>query len=221
LAGNELGDALTVAEAEERIFGVVILNDWSARDIQAWEYVPLGPFLAKNFATSVSPWIVTLDALETFRCATSTGAQAPAPLAYLADPAYATAGSFDLALDVALQGAAWPAPAVIARSNFKHMYWNFRQQLVHHTASGCNLNAGDLLGSGTISGATPDSRGSMLELSWKGETPLAFANGEKRAFLADGDTVIMTGACADASTGVRIDFGEVRGTVLPARAPRA
>ena len=202
---------------EEHVFGFSLMNDWSARDIQAWEYVPLGPFLAKNFLTSVSPWIVTLDALEPFRCPTSTGEQMPPPLPYLADPAYATAGSFDLALDVALQGASWADPVVIARSNFKHMYWNFRQQLVHHTASGCNLNAGDLMGSGTISGPTPDSRGSMLELSWKGETPLTFENGEKRAFLADGDSLIIAGVCTDAASGTSVSFGECRGKVLPAR----
>ena len=150
--GSALGEPVAMAAAEEHVFGLCLMNDWSARDVQAWEYVPLGPFTAKNFATSVSPWIVTLEALEPFRCATSTGAQVPPPLPYLVDPRYETAGSFDVALEVALLGAGWPAPHVVTRSNFKHMYWNLRQQLVHHTVSGCPLRPGDLLGSGTISG---------------------------------------------------------------------
>ena len=154
--GTDLGSPVSVADAESHVFGFCLMNDWSARDVQAWEYVPLGPFTAKNFATSVSPWIVTLEALQPFRCATSTGAQVPPPLPYLLDPHYATAGSYDVALEVAIQGADWKEPQVITRSNFKHMYWNFRQQLVHHTVSGCNLNPGDLLGSGTISGPVSD-----------------------------------------------------------------
>jgi fumarylacetoacetase len=204
-------------DAESHLFGLCLLNDWSARDIQKWEYVPLGPFGAKNFATTISPWIVTLDALEPFKCATSTGAQDPPPLPYLRDSAY---GSYDVQLSVAIQGAAMSAPAVVSRSNYKHMYWNIRQQLVHHTVTGCNMRPGDLLGSGTISGPTADSRGSMLELSWKGETPLQLAaegtapGTETRVFLKDGDKVIMRGFCE--REGVRIGFGECVGTVLPA-----
>jgi fumarylacetoacetase len=201
--GNDLGRPIPVASAMDHIFGMVLVNDWSARDIQRWEYVPLGPFLAKNFGTSISPWVVAMDALEPFRTAGPT--QQPAPLPYLQ-----TSGdlAYDIHLEVFLQGER------ICTSNAKHLYWNVAQQLAHHTVNGCNLRPGDLLASGTISGPTPDSYGSMLELAWKGTRPLTLANGEKRVFLQDGDTVTMTGWCQ--GTGYRVGFGEVVGKVLPA-----
>src|SRR5262249_46471395 len=171
--GNELGRPIPIGEAAEHVFGMVLLNDWSARDIQAWEYVPLGPFLAKNFATSISPWVVTMEALEPFR--TAGPVQDPIPLPYLrteGDQAY------DMHLEVHLQGEKMSQPQCICRSNFKHLYWNVAQQLAHHTVNGCNLCPGDLLASGTVSGPTPDSFGSLLELAWRGTRPLAFPNGE-------------------------------------------
>ncbi len=208
--GNALGRPIPVEQADEHLFGLVLLNDWSARDVQAWEYVPLGPFLAKNFATSISPWVVPLAALQPFRCAGP--AQSPEPLSYLR-----TAGpqAYDVRLEVALQGARMAAPHVVCASNFKHLYWSMAQQLAHHTVNGCNLRPGDLLASGTISGPTPDSWGSMLELAWRGARPLALPGGEQRAFLQDGDRVTMTGWCQ--GDGYRVGFGEVTGKVLPAR----
>ena len=204
---NALGEPIPVDEAEEYIFGLVLLNDWSARDIQKWEYVPLGPFLAKNFATSISPWIVTLDALEPFRC------QSPKPekeqLPYLQ---YHGDKSYDIELDVYLKPDSGEESR-IAQSNFRHMYWNMSQQLAHHTVNGCPVFSGDLMGSGTISGKTPDSYGSMLELAWKGEKPIELSNGEKRSFIEDGDTVIFRGYAQN--NQVRIGFGEVRSTLLP------
>lgn len=218
--GNPMGRPLTIQEAEDRIFGVVIMNDWSARDLQAWEYVPLGPFTAKNFATSISPWIVSLDALEPFRCSTSAGAAQvdPEPLPYLHDPDYATS-SYNIGLEVLLQGQEDEVPSTISRSNLMYMYWNIKQQLVHHSVSGCSMNAGDLLGTGTISGVTPDSLGSMLELSWRGSREVAIVNSTSegntvRKFLKDGDRVSMTGFAQ--GEGYRIGFGEVTGKVLPA-----
>jgi len=218
--GNPMGRPLTIQEAEDRIFGVVIMNDWSARDLQAWEYVPLGPFTAKNFATSISPWIVSLDALEPFRCSTSAGAAQvdPEPLPYLQDPDYATS-SYNIGLEVLLQGQEDEVPSTISRSNLMYMYWNMKQQLVHHSVSGCSMNAGDLLGTGTISGVTPDSLGSMLELSWRGSREVAVVNSTSegnstRKFLKDGDRVAMTGFAQ--GEGYRIGFGEVTGKVLPA-----
>jgi fumarylacetoacetase len=207
--GNELGDRIDAAEAEERIFGLVLFNDWSARDIQAWEYVPLGPFLGKNFGSSISPWVVTLDALEPFRV--KGPKQDPTPLPYLQ---LAGAHTFDIALEA---GIATPdgKETVICRSNFKHLYWSMAQQLAHHTVNGCNVNAGDLMASGTISGDTPDSYGSLLELTWKGTKPLKLHDGTERKFLNDGDTLVMRGHCE--KNGVRIGFGEVRGEVLPAK----
>ena len=201
-----------MAAAEAHLFGVVLLNDWSARDIQKWEYVPLGPFGAKNFATTVSPWVVTFDALEPFRCAASAGVQVPTPLPYLRDPAY---GSYDVHLEVTLRPAGAAAAATICRTNFACMYWNFKQQLVHHTVTGCNLETGDLLGSGTISGATPDSFGSMLELAWKGTKPLPMLDGTTRTFLLDGDEVVMRGWCE--KDGVRVGLGECSGVITPAK----
>jgi fumarylacetoacetase len=207
--GNELGRPIPVAEAPEHVFGMVLVNDWSARDVQKWEYVPLGPFLAKSFGTSISPWVVTLDALEPFRVAGQ--AQDPVPLPYLRSTGDWT---YDVHLEVYLQGAKMEAPQRISVSNARHLYWNTCQQLAHHTSNGCNLRPGDLLASGTISGPTPDSYGSLLELSWRGTKPLRFPGDEERRFLEDGDTVTIKGWCQ--GQGYRIGFGEVRGTVLPA-----
>jgi fumarylacetoacetase len=207
--GNELGVPVPVGRAEEHVFGMVLLNDWSARDIQAWEYVPLGPFLAKNFATSVSPWVVPLEALEPFR--TAGPAQDPEPLPYLRAAGNST---FDIRLEVYVQGEAWGRPERVCLSNFKYLYWSIAQQLAHHTVNGCNLRPGDLLASGTISGSSPDSYGSLLELAWRGTKPLTFPGGEQRTFLQDGDRVTMTGWCQ--GDGYRVGFGEVTGKVLPA-----
>ena len=204
--GNRLGEPVPVGEAEEHIFGMVLVNDWSARDIQKWEYQPLGPFLAKNFATTISPWVVTLDALEPFRCAGP--GQEPQPLPYL----QGSDGAFDIALEV------WLAPdggsaTRICESNFRYLYWSMAQQLAHHTVGGCNLRTGDLLASGTISGPTDDSRGSLLELAWRGEEPLSLESGEQRSSVQDGDTVTLTGWCQ--GDGYRVGFGECSGKLLP------
>lgn len=207
--GNELGQPIPIDRAAEHIFGLVLVNDWSARDIQKWEYVPLGPFLAKNFATSISPWVVTLEALEPFRC--SGPVQEPTPLPYLRSTG---PWALDIALEVRIQGAAMKQPERICASNFKHLYWNMCQQLAQHASNGCNLRPGDLLASGTVSGPTPDSHGSMLELAWKGTKPLRLADGGTRVFLHDGDRVTMTGWCQGA--GYRVGFGSVAGQVLPA-----
>jgi fumarylacetoacetase len=206
--GNELGKPIPVGAAQDHLFGLVLLNDWSARDIQAWEYVPLGPLLAKNFATSISPWVVPLEALEPFRCAGPT--QDPTPLPYLRAEG---PQAYDIHLEVTIQGETMERPQRVCTSNFKYLYWNVAQQLAHHAVNGCNLRPGDLLASGTISGPTPDSYGSMLELAWRGTRPLALPDGE-RAFLRDGDRVSMTGWCQGA--GYRVGFGEVTGKVLPA-----
>jgi fumarylacetoacetase len=203
-----LGQSISVEEAEDAIFGMLLFNDWSARDIQAWEYVPLGPFLGKNFASSVSPWIVTLDALEPFRVAGPI--QEPTVLPYLQIEG---THNFDIQLEVCIK----PDKHVekrVCQSNFKYMYWSMSQQLAHHTVNGCNVNVGDLCASGTISGATPDSFGSMLELAWKGTKPLPMPDGTERKFLHDHDTVFMR-AFAE-KEGVRIGFGEVKGKILPA-----
>jgi fumarylacetoacetase len=208
--GNPLGEPIPIERAHEHIFGMVLVNDWSARDIQAWEYVPLGPFLGKNFATSISPWVVTMDALEPFRCAGPAQTD-PKPLDYLRTP---DDRAYDIHLDVRLQSPQMDAPASIATSNFRTMYWNICQQLAHHTVNGCNARPGDLYGSGTISGPARHERGSMLELSWRGAELVELPNGQERTFLADGDKVVMTGwAEAD---GIRVGFGEVTGTLLPA-----
>ncbi|HEY1375834.1 MAG TPA: fumarylacetoacetase [Gemmataceae bacterium] len=207
--GNDLGRPIPIAGAPDHLFGLVLVNDWSARDIQAWEYVPLGPFLAKNFGTSVSPWVVPLAALEPFR--TAGPRQDPEPLPYLRSPGD---WAFDINLEVTIQGAGMDRPHTVCRSNAKHLYWNVCQQLAHHTVNGCNLLPGDLLATGTISGPTPDSYGSLLELSWRGSKPVAFPNGETRTFLRDGDRVTMTGWCQ--GPGYRVGFGEVAGTLLPA-----
>jgi len=209
--GNTLGEPIPIAEATDHIFGMVLVNDWSARDIQKWEYVPLGPFLGKNFATSISPWVVTMDALEPFRCA-GPAQDDPEPLDYLRNPGDC---AYDIHLEVALQSERMTDPATIATSNFKYMYWSICQQLAHHTVNGCNAQPGDLYGSGTISGPEKHERGSMLELSWKGTETVELPNGEERKFLADGDTVTMTGWCE--KDGIKVGFGEVTGTLLPAR----
>ena len=206
--GKPLGQPIGIKEAEDHIFGMVLFNDWSARDIQAWEYVPLGPFLAKNFASSMSPWIVTLDALEPFRV--SGPAQDPAPLPYLSIDG-------DRAFDIKLSASIKPENGTeeeICRTNFKHMYWNMAQQLAHHTVNGCNIRCGDVMASGTISGPTADSYGSMLELTWRGTKPLKLKDGSERKFINDGDTVILRGHCE--KDGVRIGFGSVETLVEPA-----
>lgn len=209
-AGNELGEPIPITEAHEHIFGMVLINDWSARDIQAWEYQPLGPFLAKNFATSISPWVVTMDALEPFRL--HGPKQDPAPLPYLTID---SANGYDIHLEVTLQSANMDSPQTISRSNMKYLYWSMEQMLAHHTVTGCNMRTGDLCGTGTISGPTEDSYGSMLELTWRGDKPIRLTNGEERKFLQDGDTVTMKGFCK--GDGYRVGFGEVTGKVLPAR----
>jgi fumarylacetoacetase len=207
--GKPLGDSISTAEAEDYIFGLVLFNDWSARDIQKWEYVPLGPFLAKNFASSISSWIVSLDALQPY--CVDTPNQDPEVLDYLK---FSGRKSYDIHLQVAIA----PENAeekVVCDSNFKYMYWNMAQQLTHHTVNGCNIRGGDLLGSGTISGPTPDSYGSMLELAWKGTKPVQMPDGSERKFILDGDTVTMRGYCENEQ--VRIGFGEVRTKLLPTK----
>lgn len=206
---NAMGDAVPVNKAEDHIFGMVLFNDWSARDVQKWEYVPLGPFLAKNFASHVSPWIVTMDALEPFR--SPSPVQAPEVLPYLTS---AGDHNFDINLEVQIAPDG-EQPHTICRSNFKHMYWSMAQQLAHHTVNGCNMRIGDMCASGTISGPTADSYGSMLELTWKGSKPITLPNGTERKFIQDGDTVIMKGYCE--KHGIRIGFGEVAAKVLPAK----
>lgn len=210
--GNALGEPVPVERAEEQIFGLVLVNDWSARDIQIWESQPLGPFLAKNFLTSISPWVVTLDALEPFRA--PGPAQDPAPLPYLRNPGPA---SFDIKLEVLLQTKQMAAPARIAASNFRNLYWSMAQQIAHHAVGGCNLRPGDLLASGTISGPERESRGCLLELAWRGAEPLTLPGGESRTWLEDGDRLTLTGWCQ--GEGFRVGFGEVTGVVAPALEP--
>ena len=207
--GNTLGNPIPIEHATDHIFGLVLMNDWSARDVQAWEYQPLGPFLAKNFCTSISPWVVTLDALEPFR--KPLAPQDPEPLPYLRRPNDFT---YDIQLEAHLQTPALTAPHAITRTNFQNLYWSISQQLAHHTVNGCNLQPGDLLASGTISGATEESRGCMLELTWRGAKPLALPNGESRKWLEDGDRLTITGWAQ--GEGYRVGFGEVRGGILPA-----
>ncbi|QQS30025.1 MAG: fumarylacetoacetase [Sphingobacteriales bacterium] len=209
--GKPMGESISTEEADDFIFGLVLFNDWSARDIQKWEYQPLGPFLGKNFGSSVSPWIVTLDALEPFRVPAPE--QNPPVLPYLQ---YKGAKAVDIHLNVMLQPEG-EAATEICRSNYKHLYWTMEQQLAHHTINGCNINAGDMLASGTISGASSDSFGSMLELTWRGTKPLILPNGIERKFIADGDTVIMKGYAQYPGSKLRIGFGEVSGKVLPAK----
>jgi fumarylacetoacetase len=206
---TKLGDSVSTAEAEDYIFGFVLFNDWSARDIQAWEYVPLGPFLGKSFGSSISPWVVTLEALEPFR--TQGPTQEPEVLPYLKSE---KPGNFDINLEVYIQPEGKSASKVCT-SNFKYMYWNIAQQFAHHTINGCNINVGDMMASGTISGPTEDSFGSMLELSWKGTKPVKLETGEERRFIEDGDTVIMKGFAE--KDGIRVGFGEVSSQVLPSK----
>jgi fumarylacetoacetase len=203
---NPLGQPVPVDQAEDYIFGLVLFNDWSARDIQRWEYVPLGPFLGKNFGSSISPWIVPLEALQDFRV--KGPRQQPAPLSYLQTKG---ARNLDIQLEVALTSSKNNAETVICRSNTKYLYWSMAQQLAHHTVNGCNMQVGDLLASGTISGPTPDSYGSMLELSWGGKNPIPLRDGSTRTFLEDGDTVTMRAWAGDGTA--RVGFGEVSGMV--------
>ncbi|ODM72754.1 fumarylacetoacetase [Bradyrhizobium elkanii] len=206
---SPMGEMLTEKQAEEMIFGFVILNDWSARDIQQLEYVPLGPFQAKAFATSISPWVVTREALEPFRM--QGPAQQPEPLAYLKQ---IQPNNYDMQLDVALRAGAMNEAKTICSTNFKYMYWSSVQQLVHHASSGCAMNVGDLLGSGTISGPEKHQRGSLLEISWNGTEPVELASGVTRSFLEDGDSLVMRGWCQ--GDGYRVGFGEVEGTIVAA-----
>lgn len=218
--GNALGDPIPIEQAESHVFGLCLFNDWSARDIQGWEYQPLGPFLAKNFASTISPWIVTLEALAPYRVSWDRAADEPQPLPYLDSAANRSAGGFDLQLEVALSTQAMrtagAAPVTLARSNFAWSYWTVAQMVAHHSVNGCNLAPGDLFGSGTQSGPEPDQAGSLLELSNGGKDPIALGNGESRTFLEDGDTVIMRGHCEGAGRA-RVGFGEVQATLLPAR----
>jgi fumarylacetoacetase len=208
---SQLGQPIKIEHAHDFMFGMVLLNDWSARDIQQWEYVPLGPFNAKTFATSISPWVVTMDALEPFFV--DGPKQEPEPLPYLQQSG---AQGVDIALEVSLQPKAASQATTISRTNFKAMYWSMAQQLAHHTVSGCNVNVGDVMGSGTVSGSTPDSYGSLLELSWNGQRPLQLEDGQStRSFLEDGDEVTMRGWCQ--GKAYRVGFGEVKGRISPAK----
>lgn len=206
---TEIGESISTQEAEDAIFGMVIFNDWSARDIQSWEYVPLGPFLGKNFCSSISPWVVTLEALEPFR--TASPKQEPEVLDYLK---FEGDKNFDINLEVYLEPENGEEN-LICQSNYKYMYWNMTQQLAHHTINGCNVEVGDLYASGTISGSEPNSFGSMLELTWRGQNPLKLSDGTERKFIEDHDTIIMRGFSE--KDGIRVGFGEVRGKVLPAK----
>ncbi|KAL3519384.1 hypothetical protein ACH5RR_017533 [Cinchona calisaya] len=205
--GNELGKPIDVNKAADHIFGLVLMNDWSARDIQAWEYVPLGPFLGKSFGTTLSPWIVTLDALDPFACDAPT--QNPPPLPYLAEK---TSKNYDISLEVHVKPAGQEDSFVITKSNFNHLYWTITQQLAHHTINGCNLRSGDLLGTGTISGPEPESRGCLLELTWNGQNPVSLG-GTTRRFLEDGDEVVFTGFSK--GNGYTVGFGTCSGKILP------
>ena len=217
---NEQGEPVGMLAAEDHVFGLGLLNDWSARDIQAWEYQPLGPFLSKNFATTVSPWIVTLDALQPFRAPFQRPEGDPEPLPYLDSPANRASGHFDITLEVWIQTSAMRTAGLPAQrltnSNFRDAYWTLAQLVAHHTVNGCNLQTGDMLGSGTLSGASADQGGSLLELSQGGKQPLVLRNGERRTFLEDGDTIILRGH-GERAGWRRIGFGECTGTVLAAR----
>ena len=219
-SGNPLGEPVAMAEAEDHVFGLCLLNDWSARDIQAWEYQPLGPFLSKNFATTVSPWVVTLEALAPYRVAFDRPADDPQPLPYLDSATNRSQGAFDIQLQVGLQTPqmreAGQADATICRTSYRHAYWTVAQMVTHHTVNGCNLQPGDLFGSGTLSGPTLDQAGALIELTTGGKHPLTLPNGESRTWLQDGDAVVIRGWCEKAGAP-RIGFGECVGTVLPAR----
>jgi len=218
--GTRLGRPVPLAEAEHHLLGLCLVNDWSARDIQRWEYQPLGPFLGKSFATTVSPWVVTLDALAPYRSPAPPRDPAdPAPLPYLFDPDDQRRGGFDVTVEVRLVSERMREegipPFLVSRGSTRDLYWTLAQMLAHHTSNGCNLRPGDLLASGTISGPAPESRGCLLERTWRGAEPLTLPSGEERRFLADGDEVILRGWC-EAPNRPRIGFGECRGTVLPA-----
>ena len=218
--GNRLGESIPLSQAEDHIFGLCLVNDWSARDIQAWEYQPLGPFLAKNFATTISPFVVTLDALTPFRTAAfERAAEDPQPLAYLADETNEKSGGFDVKLEVYIQTEKMRAegvePFLLSRSNMKDLYWTIAQMLAHHASNGCNLQPGDLMATGTVSGPEKNERGCLLELTWRGKEPIDLQTGEQRRFLEDGDEVIMKGFC-EREGFRRIGFGECRGRILPA-----
>lgn len=206
--GNELGKPVDINDAADHIFGLVLMNDWSARDIQAWEYVPLGPFLGKNFGTTISPWIVTLDALEPF--ATVPPKQDPQPLPYLTEK---VSKNYDISLEVKIKPSGQKTPLTVSRSNFNHLYWTITQQLAHHTINGCNLRPGDLLGTGTISGPEPESYGCLLELTWNGQKPLSLDADTTRTFLEDGDEVIFSGAAK--GNGYSVGFGTCTGKIVP------
>ena len=218
--GNALGDAVDIDDAESHVFGLCLLNDWSARDIQAWEYQPLGPFLSKSFATTISPWIVTMEALEPFRAPWQRAEGEPQALPYLSSEGNSAAGAIDMQLEVLLQTARMREnsmePERLSRSNFTDAYWTVAQMVAHHTVNGCNLQPGDLFGSGTMSGEHEGSQGALIEITRGGAEPYRLDNGEERTFLEDGDTVILRGHC-DREGAVRIGFGEVVGTVMPAR----
>jgi|SRR5450631_1815646 len=218
-SANELGQPVAIDKAESHVFGLALFNDWSARDFQSWEYQPLGPFLAKNFASTVSPWIVTLEALAPYRTAWTRPTGDPQPLPYLDSSATRESGAFDIELEVLLQTQRMrdggQAPTRLSLSNFSDSYWTVSQMVAHHTVNGCNLQPGDMLGSGTQSGPKPEQAGSMLELSLNGKNAFTLPNGEKRSFLEDGDAVVMRGWCGKPGAA-RIGFGECVGTVLPA-----
>jgi fumarylacetoacetase len=219
--GNAIGDVIRMENAEQHMFGLCILNDWSARDLQGWEYQPLGPFLAKNFASTISPWIVTLEALAPYRTAWSRDAADPQPLPYLEDANLRSTGAFDVQLEVLIKTPQMQETGSAAQrlslSNFRHSYWSMAQLVTHHTVNGCNLNTGDLLGSGTQSGPTPEEAGSLIELTEGGKKPIQLANGEQRVFMQDGDQIEMR-AWAEKVGHPRLGFGSVIGTLLPARA---
>ncbi|MCV6620991.1 MAG: fumarylacetoacetase [Cellvibrionaceae bacterium] len=219
-SANELGEPVSIENAEDHIFGMCLFNDWSARDIQAWEYQPLGPFLAKNFASTISPWIVTTEALAPFRASYSHPAEDPQPLPYLESDANNSSGGVDVELDVLIQTekmrAAGEEAVSLATSNFKYSYWTMAQMVAHHTVNGCNMQPGDLLGTGTLSGPSAEQACAMIELTTAGKNPVSLPNGEQRAFLEDGDCIVIRGFCAR-DGHVRIGFGEAAGTVLPAK----
>jgi fumarylacetoacetase len=209
--GNAMGETIAIADAEQHIAGVCLLNDWSARDIQRWEYQPLGPFLAKNFATSISPWLITFEALEPFRVSSTEHDVAVLPYLQAANP-----GSFDITLEVWLRSAAMAEPVLISRGYFKDLYWTVAQMVAHHASNGCPLRPGDLIASGTVSGPEKQNRGCLLELTWRGSEPLQLPNGEKRTFLEDGDEVILRGYCVREGFA-RVGLGSCRGVVEPAK----
>lgn len=218
--GNALGDAIRIEDAENHIFGLCLLNDWSARDIQPWEYQPLGPFLAKNFASHISPWVVTMEALAPYRAAFTRPEGDPQPLPYLDSAHNRDAGALDIQLSFALQTsqmrAAGEQAALVSQTNYKHAYWTAAQMVTHHTVNGCNLQPGDLLGTGTLSGPTLDQAAALIELTTGGKNPINLPNGEKRTWLEDGDSVVLRGWC-EKPGAARVGFGECEGTLLPAR----